>query len=106
MGVGRNLAYKKDGFSVNGFIEHILQVRSGDDDLFINQAANGKIQPLLVRRKLPAQTKTSYTDWLIQKEYCYCTINTNPLDQLQLDIFHSRCAAFLIWRLFVDIGLV
>jgi hypothetical protein len=40
MGVGRNLAYKKEEFfNVNGFIDHI-QVRSGDDDLFINQAAN------------------------------------------------------------------
>jgi hypothetical protein len=36
MGVGRNLAYKKEEFfNVNGFISHI-QVRSGDDDLFIN----------------------------------------------------------------------
>ena len=40
MGVGRNLAYKKEEFfNVNGFIDHI-QIRSGDDDLFINQAAD------------------------------------------------------------------
>jgi hypothetical protein len=38
MGVGRNLAYKEEFFNVNGFINHI-QVRSGDDDLFINEAA-------------------------------------------------------------------
>jgi hypothetical protein len=41
MGVGRNLAYKEEFFNVNGFISHI-QVRSGDDDLFINEAAFGK----------------------------------------------------------------
>jgi hypothetical protein len=37
MGVGRNLTYKKEEFfNVNGFINHI-QIRSGDDDLFINE---------------------------------------------------------------------
>ena len=40
MAVGRNLAYhKNDFFKVNGFIKHI-QVKSGDDDLFIQDAAN------------------------------------------------------------------
>jgi glycosyltransferase involved in cell wall biosynthesis len=39
MGVGRNLAYtKEDFFKTNGFISHI-QIRSGDDDLFIQEAA-------------------------------------------------------------------
>jgi hypothetical protein len=41
MGVGRNLAYKKTSFNVNGFINHI-QIRSGDDDLFVNEAATAK----------------------------------------------------------------
>ena len=41
MGVGRNLAYKKDEFfKVNGFIDH-MKIRSGDDDLFVNQASKG-----------------------------------------------------------------
>lgn len=40
MAVGRNLAYKKsEFFSVKGFINHI-NIRSGDDDLFIQDAAN------------------------------------------------------------------
>lgn len=39
MGVGRNLAYtKSEFFKTNGFINHI-QVRSGDDDLFIQEAS-------------------------------------------------------------------
>jgi len=39
MGVGRNLAYTKDEFfKTNGFINH-MQVKSGDDDLFIQEAA-------------------------------------------------------------------
>ena len=39
MAVGRNLAYtKSEFFRVNGFIKHI-QIRSGDDDLFIKDVA-------------------------------------------------------------------
>ncbi len=39
MGVGRNLAYtRKEFFNANGFINHI-KIRSGDDDLFVNQMA-------------------------------------------------------------------
>jgi len=42
MGVGRNLAYKREEFfRVRGFMDH-MKIRSGDDDLFINQAANAK----------------------------------------------------------------
>ena len=40
--VGRNLAYHKDEFyGVNGFVNH-MKVRSGDDDLFIKDAATRK----------------------------------------------------------------
>lgn len=40
MGVGRNLAYKKNlFFSKKGFASH-LKVLSGDDDLFVNEASN------------------------------------------------------------------
>jgi len=39
MGVGRNLAYRKEVFFRNqGFISH-YRIRSGDDDLFINRVA-------------------------------------------------------------------
>lgn len=39
MGVGRNLAYTKTQFfEESGFMSH-MDVRSGDDDLFVNQAA-------------------------------------------------------------------
>ena len=39
MAVGRNLAYKKsEFFKTNGFIKH-LHIKSGDDDLFIRDAA-------------------------------------------------------------------
>ncbi len=40
MGVGRNLAYtSEEFFNQNGFATH-LHIKAGDDDLFVNQAAN------------------------------------------------------------------
>ena len=46
MGVGRNLSYKKDVFIRNKGFSSINMIPSGDDDLFINQVANKKIQQL------------------------------------------------------------
>lgn len=41
-GNGTNLAYKRDEFfKTNGFINH-MKIRTGEDSLFINQAANGQ----------------------------------------------------------------
>jgi glycosyltransferase involved in cell wall biosynthesis len=42
MGVGRNLAYKKSLFNEAGGFQSHLNVRSGDDDLFINQVATSE----------------------------------------------------------------
>ena len=42
MGIGRNLAYRKElFFKVKGFSTH-LNMQRGEDDLFINQVANEK----------------------------------------------------------------
>lgn len=99
MGVGRNLAYKKDEFfNVNGFIEH-MQVRSGDDDLFINQAANGKNTTIAYTAEsfTLSKPKTSYTDWLIQKRRHVATAQYyKPLDQLQLGTFYCSQLLFLL----------
>ncbi len=99
MGVGRNLAYKKDEFfNVNGFIEH-MQVRSGDDDLFINQAANGKNTTIAYSSEsfTLSKPKTSYTDWLIQKRRHVATANYyKPLDQLQLGTFYCSQLLFFL----------
>ena len=40
MGVGRNLAYKKDIFIKNRGLSSHSHIKSGDDDLFINEVAN------------------------------------------------------------------
>lgn len=69
MGVGRNLAYRKDGFfKVNGFINH-MDINSGDDDLFINQVANSTNTAICCSsnsftKSLP---KSTLKDWFQQK---------------------------------------
>ncbi|HEX5554984.1 MAG TPA: glycosyltransferase [Chitinophagaceae bacterium] len=69
MGVGRNLAYKKElFFRHKGFLSH-HQLPSGDDDLFINAAANGKntrvvIDPEAITYSTP---KTDWGSWFNQK---------------------------------------
>lgn len=69
MGIGRNLAYKKEVFFKNkGFASH-AHLDSGDDDLFINEVAKGNNTK--VEFRLNAQTKTnaktSYSRWVFQK---------------------------------------
>lgn len=69
MGVGRNLAYKREEFfKVNGFIDH-MKIRSGDDDLFINQAATGKNTTICFSKNsfTYSEPKTTYKDWFLQK---------------------------------------
>lgn len=69
MGVGRNLAYKKsEFFNANGFISHI-DVRSGDDDLFINQVATSNNTAICFSKNSFTESipKTTFSDWIKQK---------------------------------------
>lgn len=98
MGVGRNLAYKKEEFfNVNGFIDHI-QIRSGDDDLFINQAADSdnttiSYSPESFTYSAP---KTTFKDWFIQKRRHVTTAkHYKTFDKGQLALFFSSQLLFL-----------
>jgi glycosyltransferase involved in cell wall biosynthesis len=69
MGVGRNLAYKKSVFiKTNGFQEH-AGIASGDDDLFVSQAATAKNTALCAEPEtfMYSQPKTSFGEWIRQK---------------------------------------
>lgn len=100
MGVGRNLAYKKDEFfNVNGFIDHI-QVRSGDDDLFINQAANKSNTTISYTPEsfTYSNPKESYKDWFTQKRRHVSTAEHYKFfDKFQLGLFFvSQLFFFLL----------
>lgn len=69
MGVGRNMAYKRSlFFKVKGFATH-YHIESGDDDLFVNEAATRtntvvEISPEAFTYSVP---KMSFKEWLRQK---------------------------------------
>ena len=70
MGVGRNLAYRKSlFFRENGFQAH-LNIPSGDDDLFVNSAANSKNTAIAVGKSCRSISvpKLSFSDWYYQKK--------------------------------------
>ncbi|SEG48929.1 glycosyltransferase [Flavobacterium urumqiense] len=99
MGVGRNLAYKKEEFfNVNGFIEH-MKVRSGDDDLFVNQAANARNTTIAFMPEsfTYSKPKTTYKDWIIQKRRHIATANYyKKFDKFQLGIFYCSQLLFIL----------
>ena len=99
MGVGRNLAYKKDHFfNANGFVEH-MKIISGDDDLFINNVATGKntsftISPESFTQSLPKET---FKEWYDQKRRHITTAKYYKFkDQFVLGLFYFSQLAFLL----------
>lgn len=75
MGVGRNLAYRKELFFRNKGFSSINHIASGDDDLFINQVANGRNTTLVIEPEAFtfSTAKTSWGDWMKQKRRHYTT---------------------------------
>lgn len=99
MGIGRNLAYKKEEFfNVNGFIDH-MKIRSGDDDLFINQAANKKntticFTPESFTYSMP---KTTFKEWFTQKRRHVSTAGYyKKFDKMQLGLFYLSQLLFVV----------
>lgn len=69
MGVGRNLAYRKDLFFSSGGFSSLMMVQAGDDDLFVNRVATrhnttAVYAPESFTWSLP---KTTWEDWFQQK---------------------------------------
>ena len=106
MGVGRNLAYTKDEFfKANGFISHI-KVRSGDDDLFINQIASKTNTAICFSNESFTESipETIFKDWFNQKRRHISTASYYKLKhKILLSIIYLT--NFLFW-LFAFILLV
>ncbi len=106
MGVGRNLAYTSAEFyNQNGFAHH-LHIRSGDDDLFVNQAATSENTSLClnshaITRSIP---KHSLKEWFTQKRRHITTASLyKKQHQLLLSVFFFSQFAFWILFLFLMI---
>lgn len=100
MGVGRNLAYKKsEFFNANGFISHI-DIRSGDDDLFINQVATAKNSTICFSKDsfTVSIPKTAFKDWIKQKRRHISTAKHYKLKhKILLSVIYS--SQLLFWLL-------
>lgn len=100
MGVGRNLGYTSELYYENkGFMSHI-KIPSGDDDLFVNEAATATnvaicTQPDAFTYSLP---KKKRKEWLLQKKRHYSTAKRyQPQHRLLLGLYFL--ANFLFWPL-------
>jgi len=99
MGVGRNLAYKKTlFFKNNGFINHI-KIRSGDDDLFINETATKSNTQININPESYVQSipKTTWKDWIYQKRRHITTSKYYKWnDKIKLSVFYFSQVLFYI----------
>jgi glycosyltransferase involved in cell wall biosynthesis len=99
MGVGRNLAYKREEFfKTNGFIEH-MKLRSGDDDLFINEASSAKNTTICYTPEsfTYSKAKTSFKEWFTQKRRHVSTAkHYKSFDRSQLALFFASQFLFLV----------
>ena len=102
MGVGRNLSYKKSVFFRHkGFSSHNL-LPGGDDDLFINKAANEKNTTIVIDHDaftLSAPPRT-WKKWIRQKRRHYSTSKYyKSIHQFLLGLYAS--SLFLFYPLFI-----
>lgn len=99
MGVGRNMAYKREEFfKVRGFMDH-MKIRSGDDDLFINQAANKDNTSIcyLPESFTYSTPKTTFKEWFSQKRRHVSTAKHYKIfDRNQLSVFYASQFLFLL----------
>jgi len=100
MGVGRNLAYTKTLFlNNNGFVNHI-KIKSGDDDLFINQVATKQNTSNCYSSNsfTESNPKTTFKAWIQQKRRHVSTASHYKfLHQFLLGLFYS--SQLLFWVL-------
>ncbi|WP_299113221.1 glycosyltransferase [uncultured Winogradskyella sp.] len=100
MGVGRNLAYRKELFFNNsGFMKH-MEVKSGDDDLFVNAIANNSNTAICISEEsfTISEPKKTFKDWVIQKRRHISTAkHYKPLHKFLLGLYFF--SQFTFWTL-------
>ena len=100
MGVGRNLAYKKElFFEANGFINH-MDIKSGDDDLFVNQMATSKNTAICIDKNSFTMSipKKTFNSWYRQKRrHINTAIHYKWKHKILLTLFYT--SQFLFWIL-------
>ncbi len=85
MGVGRNLAYRRSTFFNHRGFAGMLHLQSGDDDLFVSAVANkhNTQTEISVESKTLSEPKSSFKQWILQRERHLSTSSDYPKDTLQ-----------------------
>jgi glycosyltransferase involved in cell wall biosynthesis len=106
MGVGRNLAYdRKEFYQVNGFNSH-MKIRSGDDDLFINEVSNSENTSICFSPEsfTYSEPKMNFKDWIFQKRRHIATASHYKFfDKMQLSLFYFTQFSFILLSIFLMI---
>ncbi len=98
MGVGRNLAYKKSlHTNSNGFRNH-LKIASGDDDLFVQEAASRKNVTVCIHPQAHTISiaAASFKEWLHQKRR-HLTTSSHYRPGLKFELAVEPLTRELIW---------
>ncbi|MAZ27520.1 MAG: glycosyl transferase family 2 [Cytophagaceae bacterium] len=103
MGTGRNLAYTAGLFyEKKGYVEH-MQVRSGDDDLFVNAAATRSNTAICIAPEAftISGPKRKFKAWYRQKRRHITTADRyKKRHQFALGLFYMSQFLFLLFSLF------
>ena len=98
-GEGRNLAYKREEFfKVNGYIDH-MNIRMGEDALFINQAATKKNTTVCFSPEsfTYCEAKKTFKEWFAQKRrHDYTATFFSSFDKLQIKLYTITQVLFFI----------
>ena len=100
MGVGRNLAYKKELFENNNGFKNHMHIKSGDDDLLVNQISTQSNTEICCSKEsfTISKPKISFTSWIQQKRRHFSTAtNYKSIHQFLLVLFYL--SQFLFWCL-------
>jgi glycosyltransferase involved in cell wall biosynthesis len=100
MGVGRNMAYRKELFFNNSGFNNHMSLKSGDDDLFINEVSNPENTAICYAEEsfTLSKPKTSVKDWILQKRRHISTAKFyKTKHKLLLGLFYS--SQLLFWLL-------
>ena len=109
MGVGRNLAYRKELFFESGGFTHLMTNIAGDDDLFVNRVATPQNTAVVLSRNsyVWSLAKTNLREWLQQKrrhlsvspEYKTATKIRLTLEPLTRGLFYAFVFGIITYQL-------
>lgn len=105
MGVGRNMAYLKSlFFQHKGFASH-MHINSGDDDLFVNQAATPTNTEIIVSKEAftISEPKKTWREWFLQKKRHHSTAHHYKINHKLILAFYPF--SWYIFHFSLIIGL-